>query len=166
MNYRIETVGAFKLVCKRWKQDSASTELPVEEIQRFWQACTADGTIGALCRHIPEQNIFGDCIVGASFGRDAADDNYPYAVGACYDGEPVTGEGLTVEEIPAHTYVVFPCVGRMPEALQKLYQQIGSEFFPNSEYQPLGGTAFEAYPSDNIADPNFACEIWVAVEKK
>ena len=78
----------------------------------------------------------------------------------------LTEAGLTVEDIPAHTYVVFPCTGRMPEALQNLYQKVCSEFFPASEYQPCGGTDFEAYPSADVDDPNYTCEIWVAVEKK
>ena len=71
---------------------------------RFWQQCGADGTIDTLARYIPEDNIFGKCIVGASFGKDAADSNYPYAIGGYYNGEPVADPDLTVEEIPAHTY--------------------------------------------------------------
>ncbi|MCI5672325.1 MAG: GyrI-like domain-containing protein [[Clostridium] symbiosum] len=54
----------------------------------------------------------------------------------------------------------------MPESFQKLYQQIYSEFFPSSEYQPCGGTDFEAYPSADVYSPDYHCEVWVAVEKK
>lgn len=78
----------------------------------------------------------------------------------------MTEKGLVVEEIPAHTYVVFPCRGKMPEAIETLYQRIISEFFPTSEYQPCGGTDFEAYPSADVSSPDYTCEIWVAVEKK
>ncbi|MEA5136184.1 MAG: AraC family transcriptional regulator [Candidatus Fimivivens sp.] len=165
MNYRIETKDAFQIICKK-KKISCKAELTTEEISRFWQVCSTDGTIPALCKYIPENNIFPNCIVGASFGKDASDTEFPYAIGAHYNGMPVSDADLTVEKIPAHTYVVFPCVGKMPEAFQKLYQQIYSEFFPTSEYQPCGGTDFEAYPSANVTDPSYACEIWVAVEKK
>ena len=165
MNYRIETKDAFRLICKK-KRISSKEEMTMEEIAPFWQACIADGSIEALCKYIPEENIFKDCIVGASFGRDASEAEYPYAIGAHYNGMPVTEEGLTVEEIPAHTYVVFSCKGKMPEVIQNTYQQICSEFFPTSEYQPCGGTDFEAYPSADVDDPDYACEIWVAVEKK
>jgi len=165
MDYRIETVEAFRLICRK-KQIPSRAELTEAVISPFWRECTTDGTIEALCRYIPEPNIFGDRIVGASFGRDAADAEFPYAIGAPYNGAPVTDAGLTVEDIPAHTYVVFPCTGRMPEALQNLYQKVCSEFFPASEYQPCGGTDFEAYPSADVDDPNYTCEIWVAVEKK
>ncbi|WP_040197244.1 AraC family transcriptional regulator [Candidatus Soleaferrea massiliensis] len=165
MNYRIETKDAFQIICRK-KQISGNEEMTQEVIAPFWQECISDGTIQALCKYIPANDIFSDCIVGASFGRDAGDPEFPYAIGAHYNGMPVTDAGLTVEEIPAHTYAVFPCVGRMPQAIQALYQQICSEFFPSSEYQPCGGTDFEAYPSADVSDPNYACEIWVAVEKK
>ena len=140
MDYRVETKEAFKLIMKK-KKVSRSQELTKE-------------------------NIFKDCIVGASFGKDATDEEFPYAIGAMYNGLPVEEEDLIVEEIPAHTYVVFPCVGKMPESFQKLYQQIYSEFFPSSEYQPCGGTDFEAYPSADVYSPDYHCEVWVAVEKK
>lgn len=165
MDYRIETKKAFKLVMRK-KKISRNQELTTAEISEFWRECGMDGTIEALCKYIPEDNIFRNCIVGASFGKDAADEEFPYAVGAIYNGAPVKEKDFIVEEIPAHTYVVFPCVGKMPEAFQKLYQQIYSEFFPASEYQPCGGTDFEAYPSADVSSPDYRCEIWVAVEKK
>lgn len=165
VNYRIETKDAFQLVCKKLRAP-LETEMTTEQIiEGFWQECIADGTTSSLCMYIPEDDIFKSCIVGASFGKDATDAEFPYAIGACYNGIPVT-DGLTVEEIPPHTYVVFTCVGKMPEAFSRLYRQIYSEFFPTSEYQPCGGTDFEAYPSADVTDPYYTCELWVAVEKK
>lgn len=165
MDYRIEKKNAFKLVMRK-KKVSCNQELTAAEISEFWQQCGMDGTISALCKYIPEDNIFGHCMVGASFGKDAMDKEFPYAIGAMYNGAPVEEKDFIVEEIPAHTYVVFPCVGKLPEAFQKLYQQIYSEFFPTSEYQPCGGTDFEAYPSADVSSSTYQCEIWVAVDKK
>lgn len=76
MDYRIETVEAFRLICRK-KQIPSRAELTEAVISPFWRECTTDGTIEALCRYIPEPNIFGDRIVGASFGRDAADAEFP-----------------------------------------------------------------------------------------
>lgn len=165
MEYRIETKEAFQLVMKK-KKVSSRQEMTVAEISGFWRQCGSDGTIQALCKYIPKDNLFKNCIVGACFGKDAADQEFPYAIGAMYNGAPVEEDDLLVEEIPAHTYVVFPCVGRMPEAFQKLYRQIYSDFFPASEYRPCGGTDFEAYPSADVSSPDYRCEIWIAVEKK
>ena len=164
-DYRIVTQEAFPIVCKRIKKPSRK-ELTNADIAGFWQQCGKDGTIPALCRYLPEENIFGQCIVGASFGKDAGDDKYPYAIGVCYNGEPVSEKDFTIVEIPAHTYAVFPCAGKMPEAFQRLYHRVSSEFFPASEYRPCGGTDFEAYPSPDIDDPGYTCEIWIAVDKK
>lgn len=164
MDYRIETKEAFKLVMKK-KKVTSNQELTAVEISEFWRQCGEDGTISALCKYIPEHNIFKNCIVGASFGKDATDKEFPYAIGAMYNGAPLTEKDLIVEEIPDHTYAVFPCRGKMPESFQKLYQQIYSEFFPASEYHPCGGTDFEAYPSADVQSPDYYCEIWVAVEK-
>ena len=165
MDYRIETKDAFQIICKK-KRIPRHKELCMEEIAPFWQACMEDGTIDALCRYQLQGGMFGDNIVGISFGKDATDADYPYAIGAHYNGVPVTDAGLTVEEIPAHTYLVFPCTGKMPDTFQQLYQRICSEFLPTSEYEPCGGADFEAYPSADVEDPNYSCEIWLAVKKK
>ena len=42
---------------------------------------------------------------------------------------------------------------------------ICTEFFPVSDYQPIG-LEFESYPSPDVQKPDYTCEIWVAVEKK
>lgn len=165
MDYRIEKEEAFKIVCRK-KQTSGKKELTVQEISDFWRQCNEDQTIPTLCSYIQEDNMFRDCIVGVSFGNDATEAEFPYAIGVRYNGMPIINEDLTVEEIPAHTYVVFPCVGSMPEAFNRLYERIYSEFFPASDYEPCGGADFETYPSADIYDPNYRCEIWVAVEKK
>ena len=89
MDYRIETVEAFRLICRK-KQIPSRAELTEAVISPFWRECTTDGTIEALCRYIPEPNIFGDRIVGASFGRDAADAESPPPSARSYNGAPVT----------------------------------------------------------------------------
>ncbi len=165
INYRIETMDSFQIICKG-KRVFNKDKMPTEEISQFWRDCQMDGTIDALVKYIPENHIFKNCIVGASFGQDATDIDFPYGIGVHYNGMPVVDDGLTVEEIPAHTYIVFPCVGKMPEAFVNLYHKIYSEFFPVSEYQPCCGTDFEAYPSADVMKDDYACEIWVAVEKK
>lgn len=53
----------------------------------------------------------------------------------------------------------------MPEAFQKVYKYICTEFFPASEYQPCG-IEIESYPSADVHDADYTCEVWIAVEKK
>ncbi len=165
INYKIVKIEAFRIICKKLRAPHDSEMTTEQVIKRFWKECTEDGTMSSLCQYIPKDDVFGDSIVGASFGKDAADDEFPYAIGAHYKGTPILDHRLTIEEIPAHTYAVFPCTGKMPAAFMNLYQKVYSEFFPASEYQPVGGTDFEVYPSADVANPEYTCEFWVAVEK-
>ena len=74
---------------------------------------------------------------------------------------------LEIIEIPAHTYAVFTCKGKMPEAFKETYKRICTEFFPqSSEYRYGNGIELEVYPSDDVTNPDYTCEIWIAVEKK
>ena len=55
----------------------------------------------------------------------------------------------------------------MPDAFVETYHRIVTEFFPQSaQYEYAENTEIEAYPSANTADPNYACEIWIAVKEK
>lgn len=165
MDYRIETMGNFKILCKKISIPPKE-ELTSAIVSRFWKECRTDGTISALSKYIPEKDVFHKCIVGVSFGKDGDNTNSPYAIGVQYNETPITEKDFQLEEIPAHTYAVFKCVGTMPEAFNKLYHQIYSEFFPTSSYQPRGGPDFEVYPSADVNNPKYTCEIWVALEKK
>ena len=166
MDYRIEHKEAFDVVLRK-KIVPKGHEVATNEISKFWEQCSADGTIPAICKYINKDNIFDKCIIGMSF--DAAPDSpgneFPYGIGAHYNGEKLDEDFLSVETVPAHTYAVFKCVGKMPEAFQKVYKYICTEFFPASDYQPCG-LEIESYPSADVQNADYTCEIWIAVEKK
>ena len=166
MNYRIENKEAFEVVVRK-KRFLKQHEITTQEISKFWAECSQDGTIPAVCKYIPEDNIFDKCIIGISFGAENAnlEDDFPYGIGAHYNGEKIAEDYLTVETVPANTYAVFKCVGKMPEAFQKVYKYICTEFFPASEYEPAG-VEIEAYPSADVQSADYTCEIWIAVKKK
>ena len=166
MNYRIEDKEAFEVVVRK-KRFTKQHEITTQEISRFWADCSSDGTIPAVCKYIPQDNMFDNCIIGISFGAESAklEDDFPYGIGACYNGEKISEDYLSVEKVPANTYAVFKCVGKMPEAFQKVYKYICTEFLPTSEYEPTG-VEIEAYPSADIQNADYTCEIWIAVKKK
>ncbi len=165
MDYRIEKKEKFDIIVKRIKVENKN-EAPTQKISDFWQKCSIDGTIQNICKYIPKDNIFGKGILGISFMSDYKDSQFPYGIGAQYNGEEVAEKDLSVVEIPAYTYAVFKCKGKMPEAFIKLYKQICEEFFPSSEYQPNYGVELEVYPSAEVDNPDYTCEIWVSVDKK
>ena len=137
-------------------------ELTKMEIPQFWGKCHADGTIPKLVSRIHQSDEFG--LMGLSLYK-REDAEFSYAIGLSSDGNELNDETLTVETIPAHTYVVFKCVGQMPDAFQNLYKYVCTEFFPASDYKPCG-VEIEAYPSDDVQNPDYSCELWIAVEKK
>lgn len=166
MDYRMEKKEAFEVVLRK-KRFPKQHEITTREISKFWGECQSDGTVDAICKYIHPNNIFDKCIVGVSLGAEtlSTDEDFPYGIGAHYNGEKISEDYLTVEKIPAHTYAVFKCTGVMPEAFQRVYKHICTEFFPASEYQPCG-VEIEAYPSADVQNPDYTCEIWIAVEKK
>lgn len=166
MDYRIEKKEAFEVVLRK-KFFPKAHEITTREIAKFWGDCQADGTIPAVCKYIHKPNIFDGCIIGVSFDATNATQNsdFPYGIGVHYNGAEITEDYLTVETVPAHTYAVFQCRGKMPEAFQRVYKYICTEFFPASEYQPCG-IEIESYPSADTQNPDYTCEVWIAVEKK
>lgn len=75
-------------------------------------------------------------------------------------------EGFETRVIPAGTWAVFPCRGRLPKSLQDVNTRIWSEWLPSCKEYKLGGKYIvEMYtpPTDNPDDQY--CEIWLPVEK-
>lgn len=164
MDYRIEKKDALQLVCKKKQVQKPQGETAAEDISAFWSVCQKDGTIESICKYARFDNLHG--VLGVCFSGEMTDATFPYGIGAEYNGAPIQGEGLELVEIPPQTYAVFPCKGKMPEAFKTTYPRIITEFFPQSNYEYASGVELEVYPSAEISDPNFTCEIWIAVSEK
>lgn len=165
MDYRIEKKNAFKVICKKKKVTKPQGYTATEEIAPFWNECSQNGTMEKLQKYARFDNLNG--ILGICFSEDVTSTDFPYGIGAEYNGAPLEDEGFDIVEIPAYTYAVFTCKGKMPEAFVKTYKQICTEFFPqNSSYEYGQGVELEVYPSANVDDPNFSFEIWIAVKEK
>lgn len=164
MDYRIEKKDTFTLVCKKKQVKKPQGDTATEDISAFWKQCGKDGTIDAICRYAGFNELKG--LLGVCFSGDMSDDEFPYGIGAEYNGAPMGNEGLELVEIPAHTYAVFQCKGRMPEAFKTTYKRIVTEFFPQSNFEYGSGVELEVYPSAQTDDPDYCCEIWIAVKEK
>lgn len=164
MDYRIVSKQAISVVCKRVRVNKPQGETATADISAFWQKCNKDGTMKKLCKYAKFDNLNG--ILGICFSGEMADDGFPYGIGAEYNGVPVTDKDLDVVEIPAYTYAVFQCKGKMPDAFVETYSKICTDFFPQSNYEYGSGIELEVYPSDDVANPDYSCEIWIAVNEK
>lgn len=164
MDYRIERLDAFRLVCRRKFVKKPQGETATQDISAFWNECNEAGLAERICRYGRFDRLRG--LLGVCFSGEMADSGFPYGIGAEYNGVPLEDEELELVDIPAHNYAVFPCRGKMPEAFKRTYHQICTEFFPQSNYQYGSGVELEVYPSADVQSEDYACEIWIAVKEK
>lgn len=166
MDYRIEKVDALKIVCKKKQVTKPENATATADISAFWDDCTSDGTIKNILGYFPkEPRLKG--LLGICFSCDMEANKFPYGIGVEYDGRPLADDNLEVVEIPENTYAVFACRGKMPESFSDTYKKIVTEFFPqNPRYEYGQGVELEVYPSDDVDNPNYYCEIWIAVKEK
>lgn len=166
MDYRIEKLDAFQVICKRKTVSKPENATATADISAFWGECAADGSTQKILSCFPkEPKLKG--LLGICFSAEMEASKFPYGIGVEYDGRPVEHNRLEIVEIPAHTYAVFTCKGKMPDAFVETYRKIVSEFFPQSDKYEYGqGIELEVYPSDKVDDPNYTCEIWIAVNEK
>ena len=166
MDYRIEKLDAVQVVCKRRRVAKPASMTATEDIQSFWAECNADGSTKRICGYFPaEPKLKG--LLGICFSSEMDGSHFPYGIGVEYDGRPVTDKDLEVITIPAQTFAVFTCKGKMPDSFQETYSKIVTEFFPQStQYEYNCSTELEVYPSENTGDPDYTCEIWIGVAEK
>ena len=165
MDYRIEKRDAFRVVCKRKQVDKPQSGTATREISAMWQEFGADGTLSRLAACIPAHPMMCG-LLGICFSSELDAKHFPYGIGAEYDGRTVDDD-FEIVDIPANTYAVFTSRGRMPDAFVETYHRIVTEFFPQSaQYEYAGNVEFEVYSSANTDDPDYRCEIWIAVHEK
>lgn len=164
MEYRIEKKQAAKIICRRREFTKPGDDYTNREIPEFWNECGRDGSIQKLCGYIKDSAQFKG-LLGVCFSTEMTDSGFPYGIGAEYDGES-DPQDFEIVEIPAYTYAVFTVRGRMPDAFRETYRKICTEFFPQSGYEYGNGVEIEVYPSADVQNPDYTCEMWIAVKPK
>ncbi len=165
MDYRIEKREAFKVVCKRKKVGKPQSANATPDITAMWQEFGKDGTLEKLINCIPQDPVMKG-LLGICFSSEFNAKLFPYGIGVEYDGREVDKD-LEIITIPANTYAVFTIKGKMPDAFIDTYHRIVTEFFPQSaQYEYAENVEFEVYSSADTSDPNYTCEIWIAVKEK
>ncbi len=165
MDYRIERKDSFKLICKRKHVNKPQDGTATADISSFWAQCTQDGTVERLAEYANFDELHG--ILGICFSDELEYKGFPYGIGAQYNGKVPVEEGFEIVEVPALTYAVFKCRGKMPDAFKETYKKIVTEFFPQSSvYQYASEIELEVYPSADVQNPDYSCEIWIAVNEK
>ena len=164
MDYRIERKEGLKVVCKKRQFAKPGDDYTQTEIPAFWQECKTDGTIEKICMGIPKASALPG-LLGICFSEEITEEGFPYGIGAEYTGGSVA-DGLEIVEIPAYTYAVFTVKGKMPDAFRETYRRVYTEFFQQSDYEYGNGVEIEVYPSADVQNPDYTCELWIAVKHK
>ena len=158
MDYRIEKKAAFTVLCRAatFTYDEGPTKVPA-----FWQELFAAG--GA-------QTVRG--LYGINIDEQMSGDTFEYLIADPYDPAMVLTREYTTRTIPAHTWAVFPCRGKMAESLRAVNAQIFSEWLPgNGDYEIAAGINIERYDDaamyeKGIQDDNYYSEVWLPIKKR
>lgn len=165
MDYRIEKRDAFQVVCKRKRVGKPQAAAETPDITAMWQEYGEDGTMARLISCLPKEPVMKG-LLGICFSSELNAKQFPYGIGVEYDGRKVD-EDLEVVTIPANTYAVFTSKGKMPDAFIETYHRIVTEFFPQStQYEYAENVEFEVYSSEDVTNPDYQCEIWIAVKER
>jgi AraC family transcriptional regulator len=129
-------------------------------IPKMWEKVNQDGTSDyLLCKNNgPVKGILGVCVDQGKVQEKQMD----YWLGAAYDDE--TPDGYLKIKIPASKWAIFEVHGPMPDAMQNVWKQIFTEWFPSSGYQHAGTPDLEVYTEGNSADPDYYSEIWIPLK--
>lgn len=160
INYRIEQLGAFRIVGDKlhttMDADRNSTEIPA-----FWGKAAASGLIPRL---LPLMDTVPMGILAASVGDWTGPAEFDYYIGAA-STKPAP-EGLYELTVPACTWAIFECIGPMPGAIQALQKRIVSEWLPASGYDYAKAPDIEVYSDGDRAAPDYQSWVWLPVVKK
>ncbi len=156
MNYRIETLGAFRIV-------GMKTTLPTDvalsfaAVPAFW---------GASAPRVPELLPLAAGMPRGLLGVSTCTggETFDYYIAVASDAPvPV---GMACYEVPAGTWAIFECEGPMPEAIQTLEKRIVTEWLPTSGYEYANAPDIEVYFEGDQRSPQYRSEVWLPIVKK
>lgn len=159
MKYKIIERESFQVVGIKRELSCANGE-NLTEIPKMWADVHSDGTNDLLFKlnNGVIKGVLGVCVDK----RDIQPLLMDYWIAAEHDGD--IPEGLMNLEIPASKWGVFEVHGPMPDAIQKVWKQIYSEWFPSSKYEHAGTPDLEVYGSGDPWGPEYYSEIWIPLK--
>ena len=131
-------------------------------IPDFWTRSHQDGTVKTLLEKTTDKSfIFGIC-----YGNTRTDKKtFDYSIAAVCDKNAEIPNGFRMNTIPKRKWMVFECIGPMPEAMQDVWHKILSEVFPISDYEPTYEMDIEAYTAGEMNSENYRSEVWIPIKK-
>jgi AraC family transcriptional regulator len=160
MDYKIIEKPAFTVFGKGIRVTTKDGE-NFKIVPKFWAESDAEGLTEKLCARAPgADECFGICM-----DMDHEKEEFTYMI-AVRKPDGIDTRPFEEKVIPLSTWAVFEAVGPLPESVQKVWQDVYSEWFPSTGYEHTGGPELEVYPSAFMTDPQHCCQIWVPIVKK
>ncbi|MBS4177477.1 GyrI-like domain-containing protein [Bacillus sp. FJAT-49731] len=160
MQYKIVEKESFQVVGVK-EEFSCNNGENFVGIPKMWEEVHEKGTVELLSKVNNGQlkGILGVCVdKGASESGQSID----YWIAAASEGD--VPEGFQSLNIPACKWVVFEVHGPMPDAIQNVWKQIFSEWFPSSGYKHAGTPDLEVYTDGDASSPDYYSEIWIPIK--
>ncbi|MFE8698863.1 effector binding domain-containing protein [Cytobacillus sp. FJAT-53684] len=160
MRYKIVERDSFKVAGIK-KEFSLKNEENLKGIPKMWDEVNGDGTVDKIARlnNGEIKGILGVCVDKRLTHSEQSID---YWVAAEYKGE--APDSFLTLEIPASKWGVFEVHGPMPDAMQKAWKQIFSEWFPSNQYEPAGTPELEVYSDEDPSSADLYSEIWIPLK--
>lgn len=157
MDYKIIKKAAFTVVGFKntFTYENAKTEIP-----KFWAQLFEKGTGKDFCS-----------MYGINRVEDIKSDTFEYLIADNYDPAKELPDGAVTEVIPEFTWAIFPCKGKMPDALGEMNSYIFSQWLPScKEYEIAAGYCIELYDDpqkykNGTLDDEYYSEMWIPVKR-
>ena len=156
MKYKIIERESFQVVGIK-REISCENGENLTEIPKMWTDVHQDGTNDLLFKlnNGDINGVLGVCVDKRSTQKQLMD----YWIATEHIGN--TPEGLLNLKLPASKWAVFEVHGAMPDAIQKVWKQIYTEWFPSSHYKHAGTPDLEVYSAGDPWSADYYSEIWI-----
>ena len=155
MNYRIETLKAFRIVGLKVTMPM-DVEQSFAQVPRFWQQ-----SVPRIPELMPLMNGTPKGLLGVSACMKG--ETFDYFIAVASDAD--VPQGMAESTVPACTWAIFDCTGPMPDALQTLQKRIVTEWLPTSGYEYANAPDIEVYFEGDQFSPDYRCEAWLPIRK-
>lgn len=160
MKYKIVEKEKFQVVGVKRTYNCQNGE-NTREVPKFWDEMNSMGMDQQLfsLNNGEIKGVLGVCAPNDSEQKNGFID---YWIATDHIGS--VPEELNAMEVPASKWVVFEVHGPMPDAMQNMWKQIYSEWFPSNPYEPTGTAELEVYSDEDPFSPDLYSEIWIPIK--
>jgi AraC family transcriptional regulator len=167
--YRIIEKPAFDVIGKKTWISGQDNEL----FGQFWVQCQEEGlfeTFDRLNSNQPGAQTKSSVLGISCVEKDPTNRAFYYLIAiekpAGMPEEEHDSEELETYRVPASEWVVFECVGKVPEAIVKSEIYAFTEWLPSSGYEHAKAPEIEVYvPGNDGNSKDSYCEFWLPITK-